>query len=390
MSGVLTLIPSVPANMRDGVLWLDDKFTEGLCTHASHWTAGHPGAGMRVLIRNSDDPLPFAKPVDPRELPCELRLLAPDAPIRAADIAGSSVVLASADDYTQLDLPAICAAAGARLVYAIEYDLGTRLTFARLDLAGRPLRMMRRAQWLLRHEMRLRRALRAADGVQANGFPAKIAYGRLNANLCLYLDGRMTRDRMASPAQMARRATHDGPIRIIHSGRLIAAKGCQDLVPFAEGLRKRGVDFRLDIYGHGAMRDRIDADLRRCGLQNLVQLHAPVDFAQVLVPLMQDKADLFLAPHRQSDPSCSYLEAMGCGLPVLGSDNGMWRGLLARSDAGWMVPAGQPEAMAERCASLTRPMLTEAGARALAFAQAHDFEAEFARRIDHLRATAAR
>ncbi|MFN3274057.1 MAG: glycosyltransferase family 4 protein [Paracoccus sp. (in: a-proteobacteria)] len=389
MTDVLTLIPSVPATMRDGVLWLDDKFTEGLRTHARHWSDGKPGAQMRVLIRRTDAVLPFAKPLDPRDLPCELRLLAPDAQIGAADLAGSGVVLASADDHTQLELPAICGATGAKLVYVIEYDLRTRMTFARMDSAGRPLRMLRRGQWLLRHELRLRRALSAADGLQANGFPAMAAYGGLNRNLCLYLDGRMTRERMASPEQMAGRADHAGPIRIIHSGRLIAAKGCQDLVPFAAALRRRNVDFRLDIYGHGDMKDQIAADLARRGLLDVVHLHAPVDFAQVLVPLMQSSADLFLAPHRQSDPSCSYLEAMGCGLPVLGSNNGMWRALLARSDAGWMAPSGRPDAMAECCAGLTRAMLTEAGARALAYAQAHDFETEFAHRIDHLRATAA-
>ena len=41
-------------------------------------------------------------------------------------------------------------------------------------------------------------------------------------------------------------------------------------------------------------------------------------FESELVPWMRQEADIFLSCHRQDDPSCAYLEAMGCGLPVLG------------------------------------------------------------------------
>lgn len=51
-------------------------------------------------------------------------------------------------------------------------------------------------------ELRLRRALRAADGVQANGYPAMTAYGRLNDETCLYLDNRSKRDTMATAFEM--------------------------------------------------------------------------------------------------------------------------------------------------------------------------------------------
>ena len=41
-----------------------------------------------------------------------------------------------------------------------------------------------------------------------------------------------------------------------------------------------------------------------------------VDFETELVPFTRQNADIFLGCHRQSDPSCTYLEAMGCGVAV--------------------------------------------------------------------------
>ena len=77
---------------------------------------------------------------------------------------------------------------------------------------------------------------------------------------------------------------------------------------------------------------------------------------------------------------------MGCGVPVLGYDNAMWRRLAEVSGAGWVRPMAQPEALAKAIAELAqdRQTLIHAATRARAFAAAHDFEAEFSRRMAHL------
>ena len=185
MTGMLVMVPSVHVMMRDGQMWMDDKFVAGLHLFAREW-----GGPTRVVLRQGSATLPFASPVTAADLPGELRLIAEDAPISAEDLRGAQVVLGTADDHRQLDLAPLCGAVGARLVYAIEYPLQTRLAVARLDLARRPLRLARSVQWLLTQELRLRRALRSAHGVQANGYPAMAAYGGLNDDTCLYLDNR--------------------------------------------------------------------------------------------------------------------------------------------------------------------------------------------------------
>lgn len=205
----------------------------------------------------------------------------------------------------------------------------------------------------------------------------------------LYLDGRMRPDLFATAAEQDARARHlaaGAPLRLIHSGRLEPLKGAQDLVPLAAELARRGVAFTLDIYGTGSLAPAIRTAAAEAGLADRLRLHDPVDFETALVPRARRAADLFVSLHRQSDPSCSYLESMGCGLPVAGYANRMLTALVAEAGAGWTVPMGDWRALAARIAALDadRPALVAQGAATLAFARRHDFGSEFARRTAHL------
>jgi hypothetical protein len=57
--------------------------------------------------------------------------------------------------------------------------------------------------------------------------------------------------------------------------------------------------------------------------------------------------------HVQADRSCTYLESLDAGLPILGCSNRMWRGLAKASVAGCSAPIGRPEKLADAVASLT-------------------------------------
>lgn len=385
MSGTLVLLPSVHAIDEGRTLRMDDKFVDGLTMYARNWHGG-----LRLVIRRGSGALPFARSIRPEDLPCELVLLDDREPVTAAHLSGAAIALGTADDTRQLDLLATCRAVGVRLVYTIEYDFRTRLAIARLELRRNPLRLLRSWQWLTVQERRRRRALAAADGIQANGFPAAAAYGPLTDSLCMFLDGRMRRDDMADAADMTARRTRlmsGAPLRLVHAGRLEAMKGAGDLVPFMRALRDARVNARLDVIGTGALLGKVVRDAADLG--DMIRLHPPMDFQTELVPWLRLHADMFIATHRQSDPSCSYLEAMGCGLPVLGTDNGMLTPLIAQSGGGWVTAMGRPRAQAAQLARLDRGEIAAAGARALEFARQHDFQTEFRRRLDHLRTVLA-
>jgi glycosyltransferase involved in cell wall biosynthesis len=386
MAPVLLVAAPAPVIDAGGRLRLDIKFLEGMRLHAAHW----PGP-VRVLLRRGAGAIPFGAEVDHAALGFELLVLDPGAPAPPGLWAGVRALFAGADDLDALALIPAARAAGARVVLALEYTLETRLRIAALDPGRSWPRRLRSMLWTLQMEPRRRAALAAADAVQFNGYPAWDSYRHLTRDPLLYLDNRMTAAMMATPAEMADRAARlraGAPLRLIHSGRLEPMKGAQDLLAVMEALRARGVRATLDIYGTGSLEGAIRAGMGRFGGD--VRLHGPVDFAAALVPATRAGADLFLSCHRQSDPSCTYLEAMGCGAAIAGYANRMWARLAAESGGGVTAPLGRPAALAAAIAAwhADRPALIAAQASALAFARRHDVETVFAARMAHLRAAA--
>lgn len=382
----LLILATAPVLETPAGLRLDVKFVDGMRLHGAQW----PGP-VRCVLRRGAGAVPFGADYAAEDLGFDLRLLDADAPLGADLFDGIACVMAAADDAQALGLVGPARAAGAAVIYSLEYTLATRMQIAWLD-RGRSLpRRLRSMLWQWQQERRRLPALRAADGVQFNGYPAWDRYRSLNANALLYLDGRMTPDMMASPGQMADQAARlrsGAPLRLIHSGRLEAMKGAQDLLPVISALDAAGVPVTLDIFGTGALEGDIRAGLAAFG--GRVRLHAPVDFASELVPFSRANADLFLSCHRQGDPSCTYIEAMGCGLAVAGYANAMWARMAAESGGGVVAPLGKPAALAAAIAAWhqDREGLIQTRARALDFARAHDFPTEFSARMAHARGIA--
>lgn len=382
----LTLFAAVPAaRTADGRLLLDDKFASGMALHAAHW----PGPVRTVMRELGKDSLPFAHAVDPASLNFEVTLLAPDAPLEQALGKAPGIILASADMPEQLSLGAAARARGLSVVFGIEYTLRTRLQIVRLERGFSRKRKLWSMLWNLRMERKRRAALRAADGIEMNGFPAEATYAGLNAHGMRYLDNRMSAEMLATPAEMDARRQHHSqrrPLRLINSGRLEALKGADLLVPLATLLHQAGVPFTLDIYGAGSLEDDIRQAIAQSGLGDQVHLHQPVPFETGLVPISREAADVFVSCHVQSDPSCTYIEAMGCGLPVVGFGNQMLAALVRDSQGGWCAPMGNVRRLAELIAGLARDrdaIMTKAQA-ALDYARRHDFHAEFDARMRHL------
>jgi glycosyltransferase involved in cell wall biosynthesis len=385
------IAPAPVRQIGDGKVRLDVKFAAGMAFQAAQWDGP-----VSCMLRVTDHDIPFGDDYDMADLPFDLQIVPADQPIRVDMLQAGDVIAASADMHDALHLADPAARpAGTRIIYAIEYDLETRLTVLRLQQHRNILRKLRSALWLYQQERRRKAAFRAADAIQANGYPAQQAYAHLAKDTLLYLDGRMSGDMMATLEQQAARAAHlqtGKPIRLVHSGRLEPMKGAQDLIPTVTALHKAGVDFTLDIFGVGSLSGDIKAGASAAGLQDQITLHGAVDFETMLVPFIAENADLFLSCHRQSDPSCTYLETMGCGVPTIGYNNRMWAALSEKSKAGWAVPLGQTAALARKIATFDqdRAPLIAASKDALAFARAHDFESEFNKRMAHFARFAGR
>lgn len=195
---------------------------------------------------------------------------------------------------------------------------------------------------------------------------------------------------LATEDEMTARRDHltsGARLRLIHSGRLEPLKGSQDLIPIAYYLREQKLDFILDVFGTGSLEADIRDGISRYKLQDHVRLQGVADFSTKLVPYARNNGDIFLSCHRQSDPSCTYLENMGCGLAIVGYDNKMWNSLMQESKAGWAAPLGNWKALAEKLLeiSVDRNDVVLASERAWCFTKRNLLESTFNNRMAHLR-----
>lgn len=371
MPHLLMLAPAPVIRLPDGRLRLDVKYVEGMRAHCAQWDGT-----VSAVVWEGAGSVPFGADFTPEELGFDLTVLSAGAAVPATQ---ADMIAAPADMAEALAL----AWGTVPVVFVVEYTIGTRLRIVALDRDLGLLRKVWSMVWNLRMERRRRAAFRRAAGVQCNGYPAFDAYAGLNARPLLYLDGRMRASSMALPQEMEAKAAHQGPLRIVHSGRLEAMKGAQDLVPIAQALVAAGVDFTLDVFGTGALEAEVRSGAEAFG--GRIRLHAPVDFETALVPWMRAHADLFLSCHRQADPSCTYLESLGCGVPVVGYANEMWGQMAQASGGGWAVPLGDRRALSDRISVLSqnRAVIAAAARAGVTFAQAHGFEAEFSNRMTH-------
>ena len=379
----LVMIAPAPVVEEGDRLRLDVKFVEGMHVQQRHWPSR-----IRCILRRGAGAIPFGRTYDRSELPFDLALLDPEEELGPKHLEGADLVFAGGDDFRCLGL-ADHLRTGQKIVYAIEYTPETRIQILNLDRDRGLLSRLKGRVWLMQQERRRQRSFRAASGLQSNGYPAHDLYAPMCRDNLLYLDGRMTPDLFATEAEMAAREAYraaGGPLRLVFSGRLETMKGAQDLIPVARRLAERGVDFTLDVFGTGSLQAEVARETGTLLEPQRVRLHGAVDFETELVPFTRTQADLFIGCHRQSDPSCTYIEAMGCGVAVASYDNRMWERLNGESQGGWGVPLGQPRALADCIADVARnpTELNRRSRNAWAFSRKHGFHDVFRRRMEHL------
>ncbi|MBK8267392.1 MAG: glycosyltransferase family 4 protein [Planctomycetes bacterium] len=361
------------------------KFIDGMLEYMKYW----PGSAT-VMAEADDRPNNNLDNIEvrPSDLPFDIVTMDWSDPSIDNVLRTASIVSCSLDDWKQLHIPEICRRIGVPVVCVIEYTLRTRRQIIASGTSN-PVLRLRRYLWASRMERRRRKAIRLAAGLQCNGTPAYHLYGKLNCNPMLYFDNRSNQSMLASDATIANRTRHliDGrPIRLAFSGRLAAMKGVNHLPRVANELRQSGVPFSLEIFGDGPLKQTIQQELTAINLLQNVHLRGTLDFATELIPTLTESVDLFVCCHPQGDPSCTYLETMACGLPIVGYANEAFAGMVEMSGVGVASPINKPEFLARAIVDLNRgrPSLCQASLQARDFASRHTFEQTFLARVRHL------
>ncbi len=237
----------------------------------------------------------------------------------------------------------------------------------------------------------LRRMIDAAAAVACNGWAAWSAYGRRRrAHLVeplLFFDSRLPRAEIdEARARRDARRWEGRPLSLAFSGQLHPAKGPQHAVRASALLDRAGVEHRLSLLGAGRLEDEL-----RSVAGPSVRFLGALPFTPDWVRFIRDEVDLMVLPHVQGDPSGTYVEAAGLGVPVAGFANRALRGH-ARQGFGLLARARSAAALARLLEELDgdRERIRLAGLRGAAFMATRGYESEFARRVEQMIAVAYR
>lgn len=380
----LVIIPSVSVWKNENIISFDRKFYDGIVLYTKQW----PGKISCIVSLSSSSNSDFGvinKTID--ELPFKCIMIETNEKITVDHLAGASIVLASADADNQLYISALCMLCKVKCVYVIEYIPETRYQIAFLS-SRNPIIILRRFIYIWQQEKKRISAFRISDGLQSNGTPAYYEYKKIKNNL-LYFDTRVYKNNFIEDDDLQIRLNYLSkcqPLRLAFSGRLIRIKGADHLVKLALILKQRKILYNFTIYGAGELKDEMIKFIHSHQLEKNVFLQGPVDFYKQLIPDFKTKIDLFVCLHRQSDPSCTYLETLSCGVPIVGYINKAFSGLLSLADIGWGAEINDLNKIADTIEHLNeyRNQICEKSRNALEFAIPNDFETTFQNRINHL------
>jgi colanic acid/amylovoran biosynthesis glycosyltransferase len=378
---ILIVLPSVPMAKDGDGFFMDIKAVDGLRRYCETW----PGP-VKCLMRLGDiSRITYGQTYAVADLPFSIQPITDNLTVHKDLFENAAVILASGDNHHDLDIGKMT---NTPVVFIIEYTLATRLRILQLE-KGLSFKTVKSTMWNLLTERKRRAAFALAVGLQANGKPAFNAYQAITRAPTVYFDNRMTEAQLSWQPQMAEKSEYcisGQPLRMAFSGRLERMKGVDHLIPVLQALASKGLDFTFDFFGSGSLEGEMRSAVKAFGLENKVFFHGPVSFDEVLVPHLKQRIDLFVCCHRQSDPSCTYIETLGCGVPIVGYDNAAFRGVLDLGDVGVRVSTNKPKALADAIITLDRDRarLAAMAKSAIAVASQHSFEATFARRIEHL------
>ena len=373
--GELLVIPKLKAHHApSGNFVLTEKFLSGMGSYAERW----PGKVTAMVEINSqpDSNLDHVE-VKPGCYPFDVEAV----PVGYVDFLNRA-------RKAEIVMGGPLGIEGVRQVEVTEYSLHTQLQIISAEVSGFARRWKRSirtrmADWRERHV-----ATRLA-GIQCNGIPTYNVFKQLNKNTIMFFDSRIEISDLVTEEKLTQRAAEilsGAPLRLAFTGRLKKMKGADHLPKIALELQKLGVPFRMDICGGGDCEQQIARCIQEYNLADQVHLRGVLQYREELIPLVQDNVDLFVCPHVQGDPSCTYLETMACGVPIVGYGNEAWEGMAPMSRAGWVTPVNDPRSLAAKIAELDRdrPALVEKAKAARAFAKQHLYEHTMDMRVQHL------
>jgi glycosyltransferase involved in cell wall biosynthesis len=173
---------------------------------------------------------------------------------------------------------------------------------------------------------------------------------------------------LARFAPAAEASNGRAPVTVATLANLRREKGLVQLVEAADVVTRKAPRTRFVIWGDGPLRRHLEALIRAKGLTGIVEMPGPTRQPESVLK----RCDIFVLPSLSEASSNVVLEAMGTGLPVVGTRVGGMPGLVDDQRTGLLVPPDDAQALAHAILRLleTPGLAAEMGAQGRARALA--------------------
>lgn len=371
-----------PCRLDERTIATNAKFLEVMQEYGHRW----PGQVDLLLERNTT-----RRPIEVVEMPLA------DLPVRVVEVdrqqLHAGLFPADAVAYCVLeggfrDLAQHVSDAERRLVRGCDVPANVTAEHLRSEPRSLPRRLSA-ARWVAAETKAQRREVSEAAALHSNQYPAYDFFAKQARARHVFIDNPLRVTDLPNAVQRGARIDRlasGKPLRLVFSGRLDSMKNPLDLADVAHELQVRDVPFELDVFGDGPLRSELEQRVRAHGLGDRVRVHGFVDFRATLLPFLHDVADVYVCPHKQGDPSTTYVEMMCSGVPVVSYPNTAVR--LMREHHGIVRLASEmrPAALAEelKILHLHRDDLVTASRDGYEFGSNHTVEVCYQGQVDHL------
>ena len=164
---------------------------------------------------------------------------------------------------------------------------------------------------------------------------------------------------------------------ILSTARLHHQKGITHLIASARSIAQRFPDARFVVAGEGPLKDELQEEIHRADLDEIFFLAGWRDD----VPNLLSRADIYVLPSLYEGLPNAVIEAMASGTPVIATAVAGTPEIIEKGRSGWLVPPGDPSALAAALTEALGSDLNSVGEQAMQRARAfssHRMAAGFA------------
>lgn len=178
-----------------------------------------------------------------------------------------------------------------------------------------------------------------------HGMDCYEAYSQYSPNPHLVHDIHLGEDARISEEELEKRLSRSRPpLKLIYTGRAHREKGIFDWIEIFSIVAGRNVEFTATWFGAGPDLEAARERARQLGLASKILFPGPLEHGQSLNQLRA--SDAFVFCHKTPESPRCLIEALICGLPLIGYETAYSKDLV-RDGGGILTPLNDPYRVAQ-------------------------------------------